>query len=228
MPELAENQGFQDPADMTGLDDFFSSHDKPCQEDLTLDEAAKRLNLSERTIQRRLKLGQLMGYKVHGPRGPEWRISLKSSEDTTEQSQPSTDETTEQPQLSTVKTTTARVDTTIVNAVTTDEAIIEIHGGTELEEDRFQTETTTEPDWNQVGRTDVDQSGSLDRLVSIIESQSQMLKDASTKLESANYRIGYLEAQTQNYQEKIKLLTDSQHKEPGWWQRFCTWFLNGK
>lgn len=44
------------------------------------------------------------------------------------------------------------------------------------------------------------------------------------KLESATYRIGYLEAQLESKEEKIKLLTDSQNK-PTHWQRFVRWFM---
>ena len=44
------------------------------------------------------------------------------------------------------------------------------------------------------------------------------------KLEAATYRIGYLEAQLESERKQVKLLTDSQHK-PGWWTRFCTWFM---
>ena len=94
MPEEAQEIRISDPVDMTGLEDFFPSHDKAGQEDLTLEEAAKRLNLSERTIQRRLKRGQLTGYKVNGDRGPEWRIILSTSLDTTSKAVPTSDDTT--------------------------------------------------------------------------------------------------------------------------------------
>lgn len=48
-------------------------------------------------------------------------------------------------------------------------------------------------------------------------------QELSSKLEAANYRIGYLEAQTDNHKEQIKLLTDSQHKPAGW-RKFWSWF----
>ena len=94
MPEEAHEIRISDPADMTGLEDFFPSHDKAGQEDLSLEEAAKRLNLSERTIQRRLKRGQLTGYKINGDRGPEWRIKLQSGEDMTLHAVPPSEDTT--------------------------------------------------------------------------------------------------------------------------------------
>lgn len=52
-------------------------------------------------------------------------------------------------------------------------------------------------------------------------------QELSNKLEAANYRIGYLEAQTENHKEQIKLLTDSQNKL-GWWARFSSWFMGVK
>ena len=40
----------------------------------TLSETADQLNLSTRTVLRKLKTGALQGYKVIGSNGPEWRI----------------------------------------------------------------------------------------------------------------------------------------------------------
>lgn len=86
--------------------------------------------------------------------------------------------------------------------------------GTELGDTQNRTGTTMEPDWNQASAR---LPGELDKLLEVIQTQAQ-------KLEAANYRIGYLEAQSQSYKEQIKLLTDSQHKA-SWWVRFSSWFL---
>jgi len=40
----------------------------------TLDDAIRHLAVTKRTILRKLKNGELAGYKVPGPFGPEWRI----------------------------------------------------------------------------------------------------------------------------------------------------------
>lgn len=53
------------------------------------------------------------------------------------------------------------------------------------------------------------------------ESQFQ---DTAAKLETANYRIGYLEARLEASQEQIKLLTDSRRNQP-WWHRWRQWFI---
>lgn len=49
------------------------------------------------------------------------------------------------------------------------------------------------------------------------------LVQMSNKLEAANFRIGYLEAQLEAERQQVKLLTDSQHK-PSWLYRFRSWF----
>lgn len=46
--------------------------------DLTVGMAAAHLGKSTRTIQRLLQSGALKGYKVQGPKGPEWRIKHRS------------------------------------------------------------------------------------------------------------------------------------------------------
>lgn len=40
----------------------------------TLDDATRHLAVTKRTVLRKLKNGELVGYKVPGPFGPEWRI----------------------------------------------------------------------------------------------------------------------------------------------------------
>ncbi|MBX9941898.1 MAG: hypothetical protein K2Y32_21705, partial [Candidatus Obscuribacterales bacterium] len=51
-----------------------------------------------------------------------------------------------------------------------------------------------------------------------------LLKEKDAKIEALIMRNGYLQAQFESSQEKIKLLADSQHK-PGWWRRFYSWFI---
>lgn len=48
----------------------------------TLAEAADELNVSTRTILRKLKKGHLQGYKIIGLNGPEWRIHSIDIQDT--------------------------------------------------------------------------------------------------------------------------------------------------
>lgn len=59
----------------------------------------------------------------------------------------------------------------------------------------------------------------IQRLLDLVEEQAK-------KLEAANYRIGYLESQSENYKERIALLTDSQSSH-GWWRRLRTFVAGG-
>lgn len=43
---------------------------------VSLQEAARRLNVNEKTVRRRLQSGRLRGEKVPGPRGEEWTVYL--------------------------------------------------------------------------------------------------------------------------------------------------------
>lgn len=57
----------------------------------------------------------------------------------------------------------------------------------------------------------------------MIDSQYQETKN---RLESANYKIGYLEARLESSQEALRLLGGS--PKSGWWQNFCQWFRSSK
>ena len=53
------------------------------------------------------------------------------------------------------------------------------------------------------------------------------VQDSMAKLETANYRIGYLEARLETSQEQLRMLTDSRREQP-WWQRWRQWFIASK
>jgi hypothetical protein len=55
----------------------------------------------------------------------------------------------------------------------------------------------------------------LTGLSSLVHDQATKLMEQAEKLESASYRIGYLESQLQAREEQIKLLTVS---KKSWWQ----------
>jgi cell division protein FtsI/penicillin-binding protein 2 len=94
-----------------------------------------------------------------------------------------------------------------------------------------------------------DVSVEVDRTSEVVRSTSDYLNliaELSHKLEAANYRNGYLEAQLDNYREQVKLIPDLQGAaikaevqsvklaeleaalegyKSGRWSRFCRWFL---
>lgn len=56
----------------------------------------------------------------------------------------------------------------------------------------------------------------------------EIVQELLAKVEALTYRNGYLEAQLAEKDVHIKLLTDSQHKNPGWWHQFCSWVKGDK
>lgn len=208
MPQEAQKLSVEVTADTTGLDDFFSCHDKAEQEDLTLEDAAKRLNLSERTVQRRLKTGQLKGYKIAGPRGPEWRIKVESCEDTTGQAFAASDDTTFSTDDTTIIETVSTEDTTRDSKATTTNAFTQF-----AEFYHVQIETLQEKLEAATYR-----NGYLEAQLSSAESQLKLLPDLSakaTKVETMEQQIARLEAE----------LAD---QRKGFWARFGAWFIGRK
>jgi len=57
----------------------------------------------------------------------------------------------------------------------------------------------------------------------LINGHLEVIKEMQSKLEALTFRNGYLEAQLENHQETIKLLTDKQHQR-GRWLSFWSWF----
>lgn len=228
MTQEAQPQTIYDPADMTGMDDFFSCHDKDGQEDLTLEQAAVRLNLSERTIQRRLKHRQLDGYKIPGPRGPEWRIRIKASEEVTQVlSMPTLD--MPEARLDTPTATQDTPKTTQDMSQVTEDMTVTDVGVTITNTGERQTTSETGLVVSEFSR--------------FYKEQINLLSD---KLEAATFRNGYLEAQLSAAENELKLLPDlsaratrveqleielakvraelSSTKE-GWFAAFSRWFL---
>ncbi len=88
-----------------------------------------------------------------------------------------------------------------------------------------QSQNTREQKTNTTEQKPVQSEYSLtiQRLLEQVETERNYSKALNERLEAANHRNGYLEAQVDQQVEHIKLLTDSQHKT-GWWSRFCSWF----
>jgi excisionase family DNA binding protein len=208
MPQEAQKLSVEVTADTTGLDDFFSCHDKAEQEDLTLEEAAKRLNLSERTVQRRLKNGQLKGYKIAGPRGPEWRIEVESCEDTTGQPFTASDDTTFSTDDTTIVETVSTEDTTRDSKATTTNAFTQFaefyHDQIETLQEKLEAATY--------------RNGYLEAQLLNAESQLKLLPDLSVKA----IKVETLEEQLARLEKELAFSRRSS------WARFCDWFLGRK
>lgn len=204
MPQEAQKLSVEVTADTTGLDDFFSCHDKAEQEDLTLEDAAKRLNLSERTVQRRLKNGQLKGYKIAGPRGPEWRIQVESCEDTTGLAFATSDDTTFSTDDTTIIETVSTEDMTRDSKATTANAFTHF-----AEFYHVQIETLQEKLEAATYR-----NGYLEAQLSSAESQLKLLPDLSAKA-----------TKTETLEEQVeKLRAELAQAQSSIWSKFCRWF----
>lgn len=208
MPEEAQEIRISDPVDMTGLEDFFPSHDKAGQEDLTLEEAAKRLNLSERTIQRRLKRGQLTGYKVNGDRGPEWRIILATSLDMTPTAVPTSDDTTVNTEVMTDAEPVSSEDMT--------------PGATVPNVQLFQHFASFYQDQIENLQEKLEaatyRNGYLEAELSSAKTQLQLLPDFESKAMKAET----LEQQVQRLEAELLVSKQS------FWSKFGAWFLGSK
>lgn len=208
MPEEAHEIRISDPADMTGLEDFFPSHDKAGQEDLTLEEAAKRLNLSERTIQRRLKRGQLTGYKVNGDRGPEWRIKLQSGDDMTLHAVPPSEDTTIESEVMPDIETVSSDDRTADRQALTHSAIAQFTGFYQDQIENLQEKLEAATYRN----------GYLEAQLASAQEQLKLLPDLSVKA-----------TKTESLEEAVaRLETELATAKQSWLKRFGSWFLGSK
>jgi excisionase family DNA binding protein len=205
MPEEAHQLAPETSPDTTGLDDFFSSDDKTGQNVLTLEEAAERLNLSPRTVQRRLKHGQIKGFKVSGPRGPEWRIEISSTDVMTGEGSPSSDDTT-----------VSSEDRTVIHAVSSEDTTSDKPGLPESAYGQFfgfyqdQIETLQERLEAATYR-----NGYLEAQLSGAETQLKLLPDLSARATKAEL----LEKEIDTLKAELSL------QKRTWVQRFNSWFF---
>ena len=170
-------------SNLDGLEQFFEAEvihgtTTPCEggptDGVPVQEAAKILGLSIKTVKDRLRKGTLSGFKIKGRFGDKWMV---------------------------------RVGTDYHGAPMDNPWV---PGGSSLE-----LVATTASDVELVGPTN-----EQDRL---IDAYKEQLKELQNKLDAATFRLGYLEHERETHIEKIKLLTDEQHKA-SWWKRFCAWF----
>jgi hypothetical protein len=75
---------------------------------------------------------------------------------------------------------------------------------------------------------ETDYSVTVQRLLEQMQVERSYSKVLNEKLEAANHRNGYLEAQVEQQKEQIKLITDNQRNRSNWWQNFCLWFTGAK
>lgn len=77
---------------------------------------------------------------------------------------------------------------------------------------------------NEIHLEEPTEGQQTNRLLDMIENLQRQVNAGQNQLQAASYRNGYLEAQLQEREKEIKLLTDSQSKHRRWWHRFASYF----
>lgn len=198
------------PASTEGLDDLFLQGVLERREESSDTEqgvlaehqgvlpevAAAQLGLSVSGVLKRLRRGNLPGFKVQAIRGEKWLVCPTALPEgvleTNKESSVSIEGVLDLAEESSKES----LDQAEESLLLSDEIAWEIQGSIVNSEAASGQSNT--------GNVDV----------------AELLR----KLEGATYRIGYLESKLEDREKEIKLLTDSQHKA-AWWKRFYTWFI---
>jgi excisionase family DNA binding protein len=167
-------------------------------EGISVQEAAEDLGLNEKTVRRRIHLGQIPAIKVPRPQGFEWRVYLDGIP------QPILEAATHPIHLNTIpQALKTQVDTPPVQ--------VDMH----LDTPPVQMDT-------QMGSSRVDMDSSP------IQMDSNELLRLVEKLHDENSQlagqVGFLQAKLQDAQHQIKLLEGPKEPEPErsktpWWKR---------
>lgn len=221
----------EDNLSLDGLEDLLEEAQLASVErtqDFSVEEAAKTLGLSRGAIIRRLEDGLLEGYRIKRPYGIVWRVCdprLLAQEDDrlaekkrrirrfVEQTQRITGE---HPLPKASELEGSAMDDTAKNGQTP--ACEDAHESLpHVEVSDVELEDYALP------ALDVRHEMELLEMRCKLEMTEFQFQDTLNKLEQAQYKIGYLEANLQSTQEQMRLLTD-QHAQQPWWQRWRKWF----
>lgn len=207
--------------------------DKARAQDFSVEETAKTLGLTRGAVIRRLEDGILEGYRIRRPYGIVWRVCdprLFRHESAPESVQDSKlaekkrkiRRFVEETQRTTGEHSSASLE---APASVSDP---ELEGMLPPSADEFQNLPHVEVidvDLDELELPALTQEQDLDlvELRTKLEMTEFQFQDALSKLDQANYKIGYLEARLETSQEQMRLLTD-QHAHQPWWQRWRQWF----
>lgn len=223
MTDTARDYQQIESATLEGLDQLFDAEVLPSitkdhqvvpTAGLSVQEAAKVLGLSVKTVKDRLRKGTLAGFKKRDKYGDTWLVSISQNGLVipTKESQVGP---TECKSISLVSDLPSDLAEPADSAPLEESELVSLTKDYQVIPARDCQVAPTEA-VELVGPTI---SGSQDLLVMV-----ELLKQKDHELEGASYRIGYLEAQLEAERQQVKLLTDSLHK-PSWWSKFKSWFL---
>lgn len=173
------------------------------QQDWTVEETARALKLTRGAVIRRLEDGILPGYRVKRSYGWVWRVKPVWLG---ENAGASNDEISSEHPSSKVQ-----FNKDAAEKATEQQEYVEVFDASDEESSIFPPAIPSASYREMI---------ELKTKLAMTEFQFQ---DSIAKLETANYRIGYLEARLETSQEQLRMLTDSRREQP-WWQRWRQWF----
>lgn len=204
MSDTARSYQTHDPADTTGLDDFFAAEVLPGiaksnqvapTEAVSVECAAKVLGLSVKTVKDRLRKGTLSGHKVKDKFGEKWLVVLGSEY----QVVPEAVEIVPESSPSLVGVVGAPVDLHVFFALLD-------RKDRELQAATFR-------------------NGYLESQISDYSNQLKLLPDLQAKASQAK---DLMEELAIKQQELLDLRSKVEKLEQSWWSRFSTWFLGSR
>lgn len=187
---------------LEGLDGLLGNRDVESVQDWTVEETARAFGLSRGGVIRRLEDGVLSGYKVKRAGGYVWRVRPLW--------------------LDPLETNENGSDNAEAQADDEDEEDCALNDS--LEHVEF-AEIVDESDFSF--STQAEASQELISLRACLEKAEIQYVETARRLESATYRIGYLDAQIASYVEQLKLLTADKGYLPRWC-RWRSWFISAR
>lgn len=192
-----------EPSDKSSEDNTISGAGLSKQ-DWTIEETARALGLTRGAVIRRLEDGLIPGYKVRRSYGWVWRVKpvwLEGESESEEQNVQSESRTGEKQ----VEDSCCNDKSESLSAGSQGEFVEVMDAGDE---------------YHSLPSTSQSSFREMIELKTKLQMAEFQFQDSISKLEAANYRIGYLEARLEASQEQLKLLTQREPSEP-WWRK---WF----
>lgn len=213
MNDTARSYQTPDAATTDGMDHIFEQKiqgDQPLiridpdRVGVTLEDAAKALNLHVDTVRRYLKTGKLSGFKAKDKFGNKWFVDKKEISHEIQADQ-------------TLSTHSIQIDPALSNPkIQADQPVST--PSIQIDQSLVDVEVCVE---NQKG--EIESKTESITLLAITETQLRVIENQSNQLKAAGDVIMYLRSQLEDKENTIKLLTDSQHKS-SWWSKFSSWF----
>ncbi len=239
MSDTARSYQPNSPVSSDGLDDFFASEAKEGvlkdsfspQQGIPVEVAAERLGLSVSGVLKRLRKGSLPGFKIPSRRGEKWLVSPEGLlgrtplivEDSFVSGLP-------EPVIESVffsnNHTAESFDTELPLTLEDSSEESSAPEKDSSEESSAPEKDSFVPEKDSFVPEKESSIGSVE--MALFEDLKFRCAELESKLQAAAWRNGYLESKLEERDQQIKLLTDSQYNQRGWWAKFSSWFLGSR